>query len=256
MIRSAALSNTDKTAHGFFTREGGVSKGLYAGRNCGLGSDDDRGHVIENRGRIADDLRVDRNHLVTAYQVHSPTAVTVVEPWVPEDAPQADAMVTNVPGIALGILTADCTPVLFADPQAGVIGAAHAGWKGALGGVLESTVTAMEKLGASRASITAAIGPTISQENYEVTDGFMEPFLRLDAANSCFFAKGARPGHRQFDLPGFVHQCLTNLEVGTIDQLGICTYADPERFFSFRRTTHREEPDYGRQISAIALRER
>jgi purine-nucleoside/S-methyl-5'-thioadenosine phosphorylase / adenosine deaminase len=253
VIKSGALSNLTNISHGFFTRHGGTSTGIYAGRNCGLGSDDLRAHVIENRGRTADDLNVPRDQLLTLHQIHSATVITATEPWTPNDAPQGDAIVTATPGIGLGILTADCTPVLFADPANGVIGAAHAGWKGAVSGVLEETVDAMVQLGAKRDQIIACIGPTISQTNYEVGPEFKKQFVDQAAEHTAYFIPSAREGHFQFNLPGFVADQLGGLGLGEIEDSNLCTYADPDRFFSFRRTTHAGEPDYGRQISAIAL---
>ncbi len=253
MIKSEALSAFPNIAHGFFTREGGTSSGIYAGRNCGLGSDDLRAHVMENRGRTADDLGVPRDSLLTVYQLHSPTVIVAKEPWGPDDAPEGDALVTSTSGLALGILTADCTPILFADPEAHVIGAAHAGWKGAIGGVLEATVEAMISLGAKREHISSSIGPTISQANYEVGPEFERQFVSKDADNNAYFIPSARENHFQFDLPRFVADCLDQLGLQAIDNTNLCTYGDANRFFSFRRTTHAGEPDYGRQISAIAL---
>ncbi|MEQ9143645.1 MAG: peptidoglycan editing factor PgeF [Parvibaculaceae bacterium] len=254
MLQSSKLAGNERIAHGFFTREGGVSGGIYAGRNCGLGSDDLRTHVEENRGRVADDLGVERTHLLTVHQIHSPDVVTVTGPWAPSANPQADAMVTSRPGIALGILTADCVPVLFADAEAGVIGAAHAGWKGALGGVLNATLDAMTALGATRGTITAAIGPAISQTNYEVGPEFKDRFIETDTGWAGYFIPSARDGFYQFDLIAFVADSLANEKLAEVDRLNVCTYADANRFFSFRRTTHAGEPDYGRQMSAIALK--
>lgn len=254
MIQSETLSALPNIAHGFFTREGGTSSGLYAGRNCGLGSDDLRANVIENRGRTADDLGILRDQLLTVYQVHSPNVVVATKAWSHDDAPEADAMVTATPGLALGILTADCTPVLFADPEAGVIGAAHAGWKGAIGGVLEATVETMVSLGAERTRIHCCVGPTISQANYEVGPEFQKHFVDEATDNGRFFVPSARENHFQFDLPGFVSDRLGRLDLNQIDNTKLCTYADEKRFFSFRRTTHAGEPDYGRQISSIALK--
>jgi len=253
VIKSDALSNLTNVAHGFFTRHGGTSTGIYAGRNCGLGSDDLRAHVIENRGRTADDLNVPRNQLVTVHQIHSATVITATEPWTPDNAPKGDALVTAKPGLGLGILTADCTPILFADPVAGVIGAAHAGWKGAISGVLEATVDAMTSIGARREQIVSCIGPTISQTNYEVGPEFEKKFTDQETTSTTFFIPSARDGHFQFDLPGFVANRLTALGLSRIENTNLCTYVDPSRFFSFRRTTHAGESDYGRQISAIAL---
>ena len=233
--------------HGFFTRQGGVSDGLYDSLNCGPGSDDDGGAVAENRARVAAHLGAQT--LLSLHQIHSDKVVTVTDADWPSDRPQADAMVTDRPGIALGALAADCAPVLFADPDAGVIGAAHSGWKGALGGVLEATVEAMRALGAR--DIRAVVGPTISQRAYEVGPEFLERFMDEDPEFSMFFAQG-RDDRYQFDLPGFA---LSRLRAAGAEAewCGHCTYSDPARFFSYRRTTHAREPDYGRQVSAIRL---
>ena len=235
--------------HGFFTRDGGVSSGIYAGLNCGLGSDDDRSLVVENRARVAAHLGAD--DIASLYQVHS-ADVVIADDLRRDDKPKADALVTSTPGLAIGILTADCTPVLFSDADAGVIGAAHAGWKGAVSGVLEATIEAMTNLGAKRENISAVAGPTISQQNYEVGQEFLERFEAEDPNSLRFFANGVSPKKYQFDLPGFVLTALGNSGVNA-SWTGQCTYADEARFFSFRRTTHRGEPDYGRQISAIIL---
>jgi YfiH family protein len=255
VLTARNLSDTNAIEHGFFGRQGGVSQGLYASLNCGPGSNDDRANVIENRRRVLEHLAGGNTaKLVTLYQIHSPHAVIVTAPWEIGEQPQGDAMATNVPGIALGILTADCAPVLLADNEAKIIGAAHAGWKGAAGGVIANVVKAMEELGASRARIRAAIGPAIAQVNYEVGPEFRTRFLETDSAHARFFAPGARPDHWQFDLEGFVVDRLAAAEVGHVERLATCTYADADAFFSFRRTTHRGEPDYGRDISAIMLK--
>jgi len=254
MLKAKPLEVLSHTRHGFFTREGGVSKGIYASLNCGYGSDDDRGHVSENRARVAAKLSVERDKLLTVHQVHSPDVINVTEPWMPETAPQADAMVTAVPGIALGVLAADCAPVLFADKKAHIIGAAHAGWKGAFGGVLEATIEAMVRLGAERNDIAAAIGPCISKDFYEVGPEFRDRFVEADAVNGKWFVPSESPGHFMFDLPGYAEARLEAADIGTVSLLGHCTYQDQKRFFSYRRTTHRGETDYGRQISAIMLR--
>ena len=238
--------------HGFFTRVGGVSSGLYRGLNVGLGSNDDRESVLENRARVARWLGVPAGNLCTPHQIHSARAVVATEPW--PERPQADAVVTDRPGLALGVLAADCGPILFADPEARVIGAAHAGWKGALDGVLESTIEAMERLGARTARIVAVLGPSISQENYEVGPEFVERFTTADPDNQRYFLPSTKHGHEKFDLNGYTVDRLRRAGIGA-SHLGICTYADEERFFSYRRTTHRGEPDYGRQISAIVLEE-
>ena len=239
--------------HGFFTREGGVSGGIYASLNGGPGSADDPAAVAENRARIAAHLR--SGHLVSLHQVHSADTVCVDGPW-PGEWPRADAMVTDRPGIALGVLTADCAPVLFADVQAGVIGAAHAGWKGALGGVLEAAVEAMQGLGAERDRIVAAIGPTISQRAYEVGPEFVERFVDDDAQNARFFAggQGGAAGDRtMFDLPGYCLARLRLADIGAAEWTGHCTYSDPRRFFSYRHACHQAERDYGRLVAAITL---
>ncbi|NBB97929.1 MAG: peptidoglycan editing factor PgeF [Alphaproteobacteria bacterium] len=239
------------TRHGFFTRRGGASSGIFAGLNCGPGSSDQSDSVRMNRARVADAMAVDSAALVTVHQVHSADVVTVNAPMADADRPRADAVVSATPGLALAILTADCQPVLFADPQARVIGAAHAGWRGALDGVLEETVAAMVALGAKRADITAVIGPCISQRNYEVGQDFLERFLDEDPDHTRFFANGAR-GKYQFDLPGFG---LAQLRAAGVDAhwTGHCTYADPAAFYSYRRSCHERQADYGRLISAIRL---
>ena len=237
--------------HGFLGRRGGVSIGIVAGLNVGLGSADDPAAVAENRRRATDAVLPGAT-LVTAYQVHCADAVTVVGPWPDEARPRADALVTDRPGVALGILTADCAPVLLADPQAGVVGAAHAGWKGALGGVTDAVLAAMEALGADRSRVAAAIGPCIARASYEVDDAFRARFEAADPATERFFA-GAGPGHHRFDLEAYVAHRLAAAGVGRVEALGLDTYADEARFYSFRRATHRGEPDYGRQISLIGL---
>jgi YfiH family protein len=249
VLRAKSLQSIN---HGFFGRRGGVSKGIFASLNCGPGSGDDRADVIENRRRAADAL-VPGAPLLTLYQIHSGNAVTVTAPWQIGEGPQADAMATNVPNIALGILTADCAPVLLADPAAGVIGAAHAGWKGALGGVTDSTIAAMEALGATRSRIMAAIGPCISQPNYDVGPEFRERFVESDSAFGCFFIQSDTPDHFRFDLEGFVAQRLDAAGIAGVERFSTCTYAADTDFFSFRRATHRSEKDYGRQVSAIIL---
>jgi len=236
--------------HGFFTRQGGASSGIFQGLNCGPGSSDQREAVAMNRERVAICLGVAPEALLTLHQVHSADVVTVTAAG-PVSA-RADAMVTATPGIAVGVLTADCQPVLFADPVARVVGAAHAGWRGALAGVLESTLDAMEALGAHRADIAAVIGPTISQRAYEVGPEFMDAFLAEDPGYDRFFAGGT--GDRvMFDLPGFGLHRLRAAGVGHAEWTGHCTYSDPERFFSYRRSVHRGEADYGRLISAIRV---
>lgn len=252
-LQAPSLTALPGVRHGFFTRAGGVSDGLYATLNGGLGSRDAPAHVRENRARMATALGVAPARFVTAYQVHSADVVVAEEPWTRETAPQADAVVTRVPGLAVGVTTADCGPVLFADATAGVVGAAHAGWKGALGGVLEATLDALERLGACRARVAAALGPMIRQENYEVGPEFVAQFLAADADNRRFFAASDRVGHARFDLPGYIAARLSRAGIAAVEDLGACTYADPGRFYSFRRATHRGEADYGRHVNAIAF---
>lgn len=249
---SPALSDLPGLRHAFFTRDGGVSKGIYAGLNGGIGSNDDPADIAENRKRMAEAMGVDVAHFLTAHQIHSPDVAVATAPWNLDSRPRVDAMVTATPGLVLGVTTADCGPILFADPENRVVGAAHAGWKGALGGVIDVTVAAMVALGAERKSIVAVLGPTIAQASYEVGLDFMERFRAEVAGSEKFFAEG-RSGHAQFDLPAFILERLAEAGVGEATALGLCTYADPARFYSFRRTTHRSEPDYGRLISAIAL---
>jgi hypothetical protein len=244
-LRSGLLA---ETRHGFLTRAGGVSTGQVAGLQCGFGAGDDEDAVRANRA-LAVEAVAPGASLVTPYQIHSPDVAIVSEPWGWPDRPRADAVVTERPGLVLGIVTADCAPVLFADAEAGVIGAAHAGWRGAHGGVLENTLAAMERLGARRDRIAAAIGPTIAQASYEVDDTFRAQF---DAADTAFFVEG-RAGHWQFDLPGYVARRLLSAGVTRIDDLARDTYAEPASFYSFRHATHAGEPDYGRQLSLIAL---
>jgi YfiH family protein len=240
-------------SHGFFTRQGGVSRGIYASLNGGAGSADDRAAVAENRRRMAEWLGVPREHLLGLYQIHSPEVVVVEKPWLEDERPRADAMVTTRPGIALGVSSADCGPLLFADAEASVVGAAHAGWRGAFTGVGEATVAAMERLGARRERVTAVLGPTISCAAYEVGPEFITRFREADPDNARFFTHSTRAGHGMFDLPAYIGARLTAAGVGRFVDLGLCTYGDEERFFSYRRATHRGEPDYGRLIAAIAL---
>ena len=256
---TAPALNLPGIAHGFFGREGGVSAGLYQSLNCGPGSRDDAQAVAENRRRVAAALDPENGaSLISLSQVHSPIVHTLSGP-LPDGAPrlEGDAMVTAIPGLALGILTADCAPVLLADAEAKVIAAAHAGWKGALGqdgrGVLEAVLEAMEQLGAARQRVRAAIGPCISQSNYEVGWDFRDRFLKLGLKQRQFFTPSDREGHYRFDLAGYVAHRLTAAGTGMVEPLGICTYPPENGYFSFRRTTHAGEPDYGRQISAIVL---
>jgi YfiH family protein len=247
-IRAHALEGV---RHGFLGRRGGVSEGVCSGLNVGLGSGDDREAIAENRRRAIDAVAPGAK-LITLHQVHSPDAIYVNSPFAENDRPHADAMVTDRPGLALGILTADCTPVLLADREAGVVAAAHAGWKGALGGVVEAVVAAMERRGARLDRIAAAVGPCIARRSYEVDDAFLRRFAEADPEHERFFSPG-RDGHQQFDLEGFVLARLAAAGLTRIEALGEDTYSQPERFFSYRRATHRGEPDYGRQVSLIAL---
>jgi YfiH family protein len=251
-IEASSLALTG-IRHAFFTRDGGVSAGLYASLNGGTGSRDDIGNVAENRVRMASAVGVAPERFLTAYQIHSPTVVVAEAPWTAETRPRADAIVTRMRALAIGVTTADCGPILLADPQARVIGAAHAGWRGALTGVIEATVDAMERLGAARAHIRAAIGPMIRQANYEVGPDLIARFAAEDRASSRFFSLASREGHALLDLGGYVAERLKRAGVGEIEDLGLCTYADPSRFFSYRRSTHRAEADYGRHVNAIAL---
>ena len=252
MLTSPRLAAVPGLRHGFFTREGGVSGGIYASLNGGIGSRDAEAHVRENRASMAGALGVAPSHLLTAYQVHSPHAVVAEAPWDATARPQADAIVTRIPGLAVGATTADCGPVLFADPKARVIGAAHAGWKGALTGVLEAAIAAMEGLGADRADMLAAIGPLIRQRSYEVGAEFVDRFKAADPGYERFFIPSSRADHAMFDLAGFIRSRLEAAGIRIIDDLGDDTYSD-HRFFSYRRSVHRQEPDYGRHVHAIAL---
>jgi YfiH family protein len=253
MLQAASLSKLARIRHGFFTRSGGVSQGVYDSLNGGTGSNDAPYNVAENRARMAAALGVTPDRLLTPYQIHSPEVAVAERPWTHEDRPRADAIVTRTPALAIGVSTADCGPLLFADSEAGVVGAAHAGWRGAFTGVIEATVAAMEQLGADRACITAALGPTISQPNYEVGPEFVERFMTADAANARFFVASQRPGHAMFDLAGYIAARVQRAGIVKFEDFGLCTYAEPDRFFSYRRTTLRGEPDYGRHINAIAL---
>ncbi|WP_404335192.1 peptidoglycan editing factor PgeF [Sphingomonas sp. MMS12-HWE2-04] len=248
IIRARALHGV---SHGFLGRRGGVSTGVVAGLNVGLGSADDPDAIAENRRRAAEAVLPGAS-LVTLYQVHSADAVTVLEPFEDRLRPHADALVTNRPGLALGVLAADCAPVLLADREAGVVGAAHAGWKGAIGGVTNSAIAAMEALGAERSRIVAAVGPCIARASYEVDAGFFQRFAEADPDNERFFADG-KPEHFQFDLEAYVAHRLAAAGLRTIEMLGEDTYSQPDRFYSFRRATHRGEADYGRQVSIIGL---
>ncbi len=236
--------------HGFFTRQGGVSEGIFASLNCGLGSGDDMALVTENRARVQAKLAA--SALVSAYQVHGTDVAMISGPMT--ERPKVDGLVSATPGVALGVLTADCGPVLFADAKAKVVGACHAGWKGALAGVTDATILAMERLGARRDDIVAVLGPTISQANYEVGPEFPAGFLARDPKGSQYFKPSLKSGHHMFDLPQFLIDRLRQFGVGSVTDLGMCTYADEESFFSYRRATRRGEKDYGRLISAIGLK--
>jgi len=253
MLQALLLSELAGVRHGFFTRSGGVSHGVYATLNGGTGSNDAPDNVTENRARMAIALGVTPDRFLTAYQIHSPDVVVVEEPWTHDRRPRADAMVTRLPRLAIGVSTADCGPLLFADAEAHVIAAAHAGWRGALAGVIEAAIAAMEKLGAERSRIATALGPTIRQPNYEVGSEFVERFLAADADNKRFFKPSTSSGHAMFDLGGYIAERLQRAGITNFEDLGLCTYAEPERFFSYRRTTKLGEPDYGRHINAIAL---
>lgn len=253
MIRAGTLARLTAIRHGFFTREGGVSEGVYASLNCGPGSGDDKARVAENRARAMASLGLGPGALCTAYQVHGTMVRVVDRPWPTSERPRADAMVTSVPGIALGLLTADCAPVLLADARAGVIGTAHAGWKGVLSGVIEAAVAAMASLGADEARIVAAIGPCIAQESYEVGPEFPQPFLAEDPDNARFFAAAPRNGHFQFDLAGYVMKRLKTAGVAAAECFSHDTVREDGLFFSYRRARLSGESDYGRTLSAITL---
>ena len=239
--------------HGFFTRHGGVSGGLYASLNGGVGSRDAAEAVAENRARMAAALAVEPDRLLTAYQIHSPRAVAVEAPWTAAERPRADAIVTRTRGLAVGVTTADCGPILLADAAAGVVGAAHAGWRGALCGVVEAAIEAMEGLGAARGNIRAALGPMIRQDHYEVGPDLIARFAAEDADSVRFFRPASRTGHALLDLPGYIAARLRRAGIGAVEDTGLCTYADADRFFSYRRSTHRAEADYGRHVNAIVL---
>lgn len=252
-IVARSFADVAGVAHGFFTRQGGVSQGVYASLNCGRGSRDERTCVEENRRRVAEHIGVPQAHLLTCHQIHSATARVVTHAWRPEENPKVDALVTAVPGLAIAVLAADCAPVLFLDAEARVIGAAHAGWRGALSGILEATVAAMESLGAQRTRLRAALGPCIGPDAYEVGPEFEAQFLSSDAANARFFRRSAASARAHFDLPRYVLHRLGLAGIGSVENAARCTYLNEEHFFSYRRTTHRREADYGRQISAIVL---
>ncbi len=253
MLTICPLNAAPGVRHAFFGRGGGTSRGLYASLNCGFGSGDDAANVAQNRELAMSWIELEPERLVTAYQVHSKAVARVDRPWRREDAPKVDAMVTKVPGLALGILTADCVPILLADHAAGVIGAAHAGWRGALDGIVEAVVSAMVELGAHRAAIAAGIGPAIAHRSYEVGPEFPAPFLEQAAANADFFRDSPRAGHAYFDIKGYVARRLSAAGVGNVQVLPCDTCAEETRFFSYRRSCLRGEADYGRGLSAITL---
>jgi hypothetical protein len=250
-------NNSGKVFHGFFGREGGVSSGIYESLNCGPGTDDDPDHVKENRARVAGEAGVKPENLLSLHQVHGDVCLVLDEPFSMQERPKADAFVTIKPGIALSILTADCAPVLFYGESVigPVIGAAHAGWRGAFHGVLESTVSEMEKLGVPKEKILACIGPCISQSSYEVSSAFADPFITQDPHNEHFFKDGRSPEYLHFDLPGYCAKRLATAGIQKVSITGVDTYTAKDTFFSYRRATHEKAPDYGRQISVIAIKE-
>ncbi len=251
-ITAPTLAALSGIRHAFFTREGGVSQGIYAGLNCGTGSSDDRASVLENRARAAATLGQPPEKLATPHQVHGTDVIEVTEAWLPGEGPRADAVVTRTPGIVIGVGSADCGPLLFADAEAGVVGAAHAGWRGAIAGVSDTTIAAMERLGACRENIMAVLGPTISQKNYEVGPEVRDQFLAQDAAHARFFVPSINEGKFMLDLPRYI---VARLDAAGVNGSALhhCTYADPALFFSFRRATHTGEEDYGRLLSAITI---
>jgi len=253
MLEANNLQSLAGIRHGFFSRDGGVSDGVFASLNCGFGSGDAPENVTTNREQALRRLDLDPESLNTCFQVHSATVVEAAQPWPRDARPEADAMVCSEPGMAIGILTADCAPVLLADSEAGIVGAAHAGWRGALSGVLENTVDAMVSRGARQTSITAAVGPCIHQKSYEVGSEFRGTFIAADATHDRFFEPGKRADHFQFDLLGFVVSRLVALELSSIETVPVDTYQEENGFFSFRRATHRGETDYGRGLSMIVL---
>jgi len=253
IITAEVLNDVDNVRHAFFTREGGVSTGIYAGLNCGTGSDDKPGAVTENRRRAMARLGLGVDDLRTVHQVHGYNVLNVTDTVSAADRPRADALVTATPGVALGILTADCVPILLADGGGKVIGAAHAGWKGALAGITDAVVEAMIDLGAARSDIRAVVGPCIGPDSYEVGPEFPEPFLDEDPGNKRFFQLAERDGHYMFDLDDYVHTRLAEAGLYAVQSTALDTFADEQKFYSYRRTTHRGEPDYGRQLSAISI---
>jgi len=253
MIETDLLRALPGIRHGFFTREGGVSSGIYASRNCGLGSDDDRAAVLENRARTAADMGVAPERLITPRQAHTPHVAVTSSAWPEDNPPEADAIVSREPGLAIGVLAADCAPVLFADADAGVVGAAHAGWRGALGGVLAATIREMEALGAGRERIHAAVGPTISAQVYEVGEEFRASFLAQAPDNEALFHTPPGSARPHFDLPAYVCARLAADGLQHVTNVALCTYQNESLFFSYRRARKLQHPDYGRQISAIVI---
>ena len=252
-ILAPNLSTLTSISHGFFTREGGVSAGIYAGLNCGLGSSDEQALVIENRRRVAAHLGGNSDGVVTLYQVHGATALNVTDPISRDALPKADAIVTSTPGLVIGVLTADCAPVLLCDPKTKIAACAHAGWRGAVAGILESTISEMERQGAKRSRIITALGPCIHQAAYEVGEQFRDELVSINAGNSRFFATSAGSLKPHFDLPGYVLHRLEEAGIANIAHAAHCTHANESLFYSYRRSTQRLEPDYGRQISAIVV---
>ena len=250
VIQSATLSAAG-VKHAFFTRNGGVSEGVYATLNGGVGSSDAREHVAENKRRMAEALGVAADRFLVPFQIHSADCLVVDRPWT--DRPRCDGLATATPGLALGVTGADCGMVLFADPKAGVVGACHSGWKGALTGVVEATIAAMEKLGARRAATIVSLGPTIGPKSYEVGPEFFAEFTAASPDHERFFTPSVKAGHKMFDLPAFIGMRVERAGVASFENLGLDTYADEARLFSYRRTTHRKEPDYGRLVSAIVI---
>jgi hypothetical protein len=255
ILGSPLLSAVPGLRHAFFTREGGVSSGVYDSLNAGIGSSDDPASVAENRRRMAEQIGVSSEHFLTVHQVHSPDVIVATAPWQNGSRPKADAIVTRIEGLAIGATAADCGPILLVDPSARVIGAAHAGWKGALTGILEAAITAMEGLGAERGRMLAAIGPLIRQSSYEVGGEFVERFIEADAENTLLFLPSVRDGHSMFDLADYIRRRLEAAGILLIDDIGVDTYAD-QNFFSYRRSVHRKEPDYGRHVHSIVLERR
>jgi YfiH family protein len=253
MIEAQELQSAKSLRHGFFTRKGGRSAGLFASLNCGFGSGDDKPTVARNRATVGERLGVTGDDLLTVWQWHSADVIVAEAAWDALKPPKGDAIVTTRPGLAIAVLTADCAPILFADEEAGVVAAAHAGWKGALAGVSDATIAVMEEKGARRERITAVIGPTISQKAYEVGPDFAAQFLAVAPDNADFFTSSSRPRHHMFDLPAYLKRRMTRQGVGAVVDMGLCTYSDEDRFYSYRRATHRQEKDYGRQISGIVL---